>query len=140
MERAGIPLKDEQGRRVDFHSLRMTFGTTMLARGVHPIVVKELMRHSDLKLTTNLYTDSSQLPLAGGVAALPGFPNLSTDMDAKNPGGSTRTQKRTQTWGAEGRRLSSPVVSVHPATVSQPFASVAVRPELTRQDVKIRLG
>jgi hypothetical protein len=73
LERAGIPLRDERGRRVDFHSLRMTFGTTMLASGVHPIVVKELMRHSDLKLTTNLYTDSSQLPLAAGVAMLPGF-------------------------------------------------------------------
>lgn len=73
MERAGIALKDEQGRRVDFHSLRMTFGTTMLASGVHPVVVKELMRHSDLKLTTNLYTDASQLPLAAGVAVLPGF-------------------------------------------------------------------
>jgi integrase len=71
MEQAGIPLRDDLGRRVDFHSLRMTFGTTLLASGVHPIVVKELMRHSDLKLTTNLYNDSSQLPLAQGVAILP---------------------------------------------------------------------
>ena len=74
MARAGIPLMDEQGRRVDFHTLRKTFGTTMLASGVHPIVVKELMRHSDLKLTTNLYNDASQLPLAAGVATLPGLP------------------------------------------------------------------
>jgi integrase len=71
LEQAGIQLRDEVGRRVDFHSLRMTFGTTLLANGVHPIVVKELMRHSDLKLTTNLYNDSSQLPLAQGVGALP---------------------------------------------------------------------
>lgn len=71
MKQAGIPLRDDLGRRVDFHSLRMTFGTTLLANGVHPIVVKELMRHSDLKLTTNLYNDSSQLPLAQGVGALP---------------------------------------------------------------------
>lgn len=71
LKQAGIPLRDDLGRRVDFHSLRMTFGTTLLANGVHPIVVKELMRHSDLKLTTNLYNDSSQLPLAQGVSALP---------------------------------------------------------------------
>ncbi|HWA09558.1 MAG TPA: tyrosine-type recombinase/integrase [Opitutaceae bacterium] len=76
LEAAGIPIRDERGRRVDFHSLRMTFGTTMLANGVHPIVVKELMRHSDLKLTTNLYTDASQLPLAKGVAALPQLPAI----------------------------------------------------------------
>ena len=84
LERAGIPLKDERGRRVDFHSLRMTFGTTMLASGVHPIVVKELMRHSDLKLTTNLYTDSSQLPLAAGVAMLPGFAASQPEVTDKN--------------------------------------------------------
>lgn len=71
LARAGIPVRDGTGRRVDFHSLRVTFGTTLLARGVHPVVVKELMRHSDLKLTTNLYTDPSQLPLARGVATLP---------------------------------------------------------------------
>jgi hypothetical protein len=40
LEQAGIQLRDEVGRRVDFHSLRMTFGTTLLANGVHPIVVK----------------------------------------------------------------------------------------------------
>ena len=84
LERAGIPLRDERGRRVDFHSLRMTFGTTMLASGVHPIVVKELMRHSDLKLTTNLYTDSSQLPLAAGVAMLPGFATSQPNVIVRN--------------------------------------------------------
>lgn len=34
-------------------------------------MVKELIRDSDLKLTTNLYNDSSQLPLAQGVGVLP---------------------------------------------------------------------
>lgn len=90
-EVAGIPLRDEQGRRVDFHSLRMTFGTTLLASGVHPIVVKELMRHSDLKLTTNLYTDSSQLPLASGVAVLPDIP-----VSVPRPIGQSRG---TKSWG-----------------------------------------
>ena len=82
LEQAGIQLRDEVGRRVDFHSLRMTFGTTLLAHGVHPIVVKELMRHSDLKLTTNLYNDSSQLPLAQGVGALP---SMAGEIDLPSP-------------------------------------------------------
>ncbi len=82
LEQAGIQLRDEVGRRVDFHSLRMTFGTTLLANGVHPIVVKELMRHSDLKLTTNLYNDSSQLPLAQGVGALP---SMAGEIDLPSP-------------------------------------------------------
>lgn len=91
LEHAGIPLRDDLGRRVDFHSLRMTFGTTLLANGVHPIVVKELMRHSDLKLTTNLYNDSSQLPLAQGVGALPSIAGTITLSHAE------RTQKFTLT-------------------------------------------
>lgn len=82
LEKAGIPLRDALGRRVDFHSLRMTFGTTLLANGVHPIVVKELMRHSDLKLTTNLYNDPSQLPLAQGISALP---RMAGEIDLTGP-------------------------------------------------------
>ena len=100
LEQAGIQLRDEVGRRVDFHSLRMTFGTTLLANGVHPIVVKELMRHSDLKLTTNLYNDSSQLPLAQGVGALPsmaGEIDLPSPQNRGNPSNDPlrRTSKRT---------------------------------------------
>ena len=94
LERAKIPVRDGSGRRVDFHSLRMTFGTTLLANGVHPIVVKELMRHSDLKLTTNLYTDSSQLPLAKGVASLPRLTH-SPSRERKFPQEKTHTKRCT---------------------------------------------
>jgi integrase len=70
---ANIPLVDESGRHLDFHSLRGTFGTRLLVSGVHPRVAQELMRHSDIRLTTKLYTDASQLPLAAGLAQLPSF-------------------------------------------------------------------
>jgi integrase len=107
LEETGILLRDELGRRVDFHSLRMTFGTTLLANGVHPIVVKELMRHSDLKLTTNLYTDSSQLPLAQGVAAMPsmvGGIDFTSPQSPNNPSNDLfrRTSKRTHAHQAGG--------------------------------------
>lgn len=106
LEAAGIRVRDERGRRVDFHSLRMTFGTTMLANGVHPIVVKELMRHSDLKLTTNLYTDASQLPMAKGVAALPRLPVITDD------GRIRRFQKRGPRRGAQ--KMSAQNLGVSP--------------------------
>jgi integrase len=61
------------GRRVDFHSLPMTFGTWLAVSGAHPRVAMELMRHSDLKLTMKIYTDASQLPVADSVARLPSF-------------------------------------------------------------------
>lgn len=68
---AGIPFLDEQGRRFDLHSLRVTYGTNLTLSGAAPRVVMELMRHSDIKLTMKIYTDAGQLPLAAAVANLP---------------------------------------------------------------------
>lgn len=68
---AGIPFQDEHGRRADFHSLRMTFGTNLTLSGAAPRVVMELMRHSDIKLTMKIYTDPGQLPLTAAVVNLP---------------------------------------------------------------------
>ncbi len=48
LNRAGIPFVDDLGRRVNFHSLRKTFGTALVLSGVLPRLVMELMRHSDL--------------------------------------------------------------------------------------------
>lgn len=55
---AGIPVTDDRGRRVDVHALRTTYGTMLSSSGVSPRVAMELMRHSDLRLTMNLYTNS----------------------------------------------------------------------------------
>jgi hypothetical protein len=60
---AGIPFLDELGRRVDFHALRYTFNTNLQVAGVSPRVVMELMRHSDMRLSANTYTDKARLPV-----------------------------------------------------------------------------
>ena len=73
LERAKIPFKDSQGRRLDLHALRKTFGTLLSASGVSPRVAMELMRHSDMKLTMQVYTDVSQLPVQQEAARLPSF-------------------------------------------------------------------
>ncbi len=52
-------------------ALRVTFCTNLLNAGVHPRVVQELMRHSDIKLTMKNYTDPSQLPVAEALEKLP---------------------------------------------------------------------
>jgi integrase len=70
---ADIPAVDLDGRRVDLHALRTTFGTLLSASGVTPRVAMELMRHSDLKLTMRIYTDASQLPLSNELKRLPTF-------------------------------------------------------------------
>ena len=69
--RAGVPFEDSEGRRVDLHALRVTYGTNLTASGAAPRVVMELMRHSDIALTMKIYTDAAQLPLVDAVAKLP---------------------------------------------------------------------
>lgn len=73
LEEAGIPFEDAQGRRVDLHALRDTFGTHLAASGVAPFVLKELMRHSTVQQSEKYYIDATHLPLAAAVASLPTF-------------------------------------------------------------------
>ncbi len=68
---AGIAYEDEQGRRVDFHSLRHTYGTLLAKAGIAPRVAMSMMRHSDMKLTMNVYTDPRVFDMAGAVEKLP---------------------------------------------------------------------
>lgn len=70
---AGIPFEDTNGRRVDVHALRDTFGTHLAAANVAPFVLKELMRHSTVQQSEKYYIDATHLPLAAAVAALPRF-------------------------------------------------------------------
>jgi integrase len=70
-KRAGIPKRDRRGRTVDLHALRTTFGTHLAAAGVPLTTAQKLMRHSDPKLTANIYTDPHLLDMAGAVASLP---------------------------------------------------------------------
>lgn len=70
LSRAGIVFIDESERRLDFHALRMTFGTMLAVNHVHPTYAVHLIRHSDPKLTMKIYTDASQLALCHSVARL----------------------------------------------------------------------
>jgi len=74
LKAAGIPKKDCRGRTVDIHALRHTFGTMLSAAGVKPRTAQEAMRHSDIKLTMNVYTDPALLDVAGAVESLPELP------------------------------------------------------------------
>ena len=71
LSQAGIPFKDGLGRRVDFHALRHTFGSMLAKAGIAPRVAMSLMRHTDMRLTMNVYTDAGVLDLSGAVDSLP---------------------------------------------------------------------
>ena len=68
---AGIRRIDGSGRAVDFHSLRVSYGTMLAKAGVAPRVAMELMRHTDMRLTMNIYTDPTILNTSRAVSELP---------------------------------------------------------------------
>ena len=56
---------------MDIHSLRVTFNTWLANAGVHPRIAQELMRHEDIDITMNVYTDAGLFDLSAAVEALP---------------------------------------------------------------------
>lgn len=79
LKEAGI-LPTVGGRKVDFHALRHTFGSTLAAAGVAPKTLMDLMRHSDINLTMKYYTHS----FAGDhQRALSNLPDFQTEGDQR---------------------------------------------------------
>ena len=68
---AGIARRDKQGRTVDFHALRHTLATNLGRAGVSVQTAMQVMRHSDIRLTTKTYTDATLLPTAEAIEVLP---------------------------------------------------------------------
>jgi integrase len=75
LEFAGIEKRDTMNRVVDVHALRHTHATLLAKRGVSPTVAKKSMRHSDLKLTMEVYTHLDVQDVAQGVNQIPNFLN-----------------------------------------------------------------
>ena len=74
-----IDKRDERGRTVDVHALRHTFGTLLSKGGVAPRTAQAAMRHSDVNLTMNKYTDPKLLDVAGAMEALPALPLMGSE-------------------------------------------------------------
>jgi integrase len=103
LDKAGIAYLDDRGRRADFHSLRHSYGSLLAKSGVAPRVAMALMRHTDMRLTMNVYTDPRIFDLAGAVEKLPTLP-----ADAPQ----TQTVKATGTDGATAARSGAAKASV----------------------------
>jgi integrase len=65
-----LAFKDEQGRQVDFHALRMTADTMLGIAGVPARIRQLFMRHSDIRLTLQTYDDSRLYELQDAVRAM----------------------------------------------------------------------
>ena len=66
------------GRVADFHSLRHTFISNLIAGGVHPKIAQSLARHSTIALTMDRYT---HLTAARQVDALKALPDLDAPIE-----------------------------------------------------------
>jgi hypothetical protein len=74
----GIEFINAKGYRADFHSLRHTLATNLARAGTAPRVAMEIMRHSDMRLTSKTYTDAGLLPVADAVLKLPSLTHKKT--------------------------------------------------------------
>lgn len=70
LELAGIEYETEEGI-ADFHSLRHTFCNMLRKAGIDSEERQKLMRHSDIKLTTNTYGHAQYGDLAEAIDRLP---------------------------------------------------------------------
>lgn len=86
LKKAGIEYVNAQGHYADFHALRHTLATNLARAGVAPRVAMEVMRHSDMSLTTRTYTDVGLLPTADVADVLPSFTKpRDTQQDSQKP-------------------------------------------------------
>jgi integrase len=105
---AGIAKRDDRGRSLDVHALRTSFGTLLSVGGVAPKVAQIAMRHSDIGLTMQTYTDTRLFDLHGALDALPALPLNTPDRPDHN------TMKATGTDGEAVDQLAVPL-AVGPA-------------------------
>ena len=73
LEAAGIERKNPDGRCLDIHALRKTFGTMLARAGVPLTTTQRLMRHSSPVITAKLYIDVDPLDMANALGQLPAF-------------------------------------------------------------------
>ncbi len=99
-----IPHKDQAGRYVDFHSLRVSLSTMLAAHKVSPRAAQALMRPSDPRLTAGVHT---------------GEVSLSTEREG--------VIVRTRPGGAFAQRATGPA---RPHCVDSPLAGTGTKPGL----------
>ena len=122
LEAAGIAKKDERGRVVDVHALRVTFGTHLSKGGVSLRTAQAAMRHSKPDLTANVYTDPKLLDVAGALNSLPSLPLVAPrDRQALKATGTACMSE--QPYQGDARKLVPKLVHAH----GNPSVSLSLR-------------
>ena len=102
--------KDLLGRQADFHAIRRSLNTHLAQNGVDAHTRKEIMRHSELRLTLDVYTDSTALPTVAAIEKLPVYTGLqkNAQMDAHNPDSRVHRVTRSGVESGEAGEMQHP--------------------------------
>ena len=65
--------RDSRGKFADFHALRHMFITNLVRAKVDPKMAQTLARHSDIRLTMDIYTHMDQQEKSVAIDRLPGL-------------------------------------------------------------------
>jgi integrase len=63
-----IPQRGPTSKRVDFHCLRKSCARILIEIGVHPKTIQQVLRHSDIRLTMDLYGELGEDDLFRDIA------------------------------------------------------------------------
>ena len=74
-----LTYRDEKGLFADFHANRHTFITRLGRSGVSLMTAQKLARHSDPRLTSNIYNHLEEDEKATAIGNLPGLPTTNSD-------------------------------------------------------------
>ena len=127
-----LAYKDSHGRFADFHANRHTFITNLSRAGVSPKTAQTLARHSDIRLTLDIYTHTDLAEKVDAVERLPSPPKSKAN-NSKVPGVDTDCQNGLQhlssaqgsQHGTNGQLVSS-TTSGNSDEVGQEVASEVV--------------
>ncbi len=73
LEKAGIDFRDEEGRVIDLHAFRKTFGTCLAKTNISEREQMEALRLKDRGLMNFVYTDSKKLGTNNAILGLDSF-------------------------------------------------------------------
>jgi len=98
LKAAGIE-RIRDGTKVDFHALRVTHATLLATSGVSVRAAMEQMRHTDIRLTTKVYTDPTLLDTHAAVNAIPSIIGAADREAMKATGTDDSTPKNERSYG-----------------------------------------
>jgi len=94
LDAAGIARRDDANRVLNFHALRHTTGSWLAAAGVHPKIIQQILRHSTITLTMDIYTHPFRVDETAAINALP---SIRSDVETLAATGTTGEVEDTST-------------------------------------------